>query len=367
MQTRIQLLPAVLLVFALPLAAIAKPRWEIDSASLPPGFDRAKAEEMLRASDATVERYNQEEERALAAQSKRLEQAMAPFRQKMRRAIDGDPNLQAELSRLESQFRSGRAVPTAKEIADFRRRVFAKAGIDEKKMQNAARSALSGQVRTRGNAAAEIELTPEGAMVITEPPIQEPPPGVSSRGVFKTVSLQAPFPARQLEQNVGGKQKIDQAAGSYEGRASVNDSRGTNRAGLAHFQTIPRGTRRVRVTAQLPNTPYKAKIGVNGSFFADAYARARSYIRVYNGSGTLLCMTRKTHTSVSAGWFLFTSVQRSGEDSIVLDCTFDAPPSGTDIVIRFTADNYVREGGINYLSVAEVIGKPRNIRIEFIN
>ena len=168
--------------------------------------------------------------------------------------------------------------------------------------------------------------------------------------------------ASQVEKRIGDSAgSADKKKGSYRTAADViYGGSGTNRTGLAHFATIPAGTKSVRVSAQLPETGFYATVF---AMPGGGQAKPSSRIEVRDGSNKVRCSKSATHADV---WTVVVGdFTESGKDNVVLNCTFAAPAAGTDVVVRFTGSVYGQAWGGAFM-VGSVSAAPKNIRIEFL-
>lgn len=367
-----------LIVLLLAAAAHAQPKWEIDEKALPPGITRERAQAMLESADAVDAEEGRQQQQRDEARARRLQQAMQKHEERIPRALAADPALAAQRARIEAAMkaldgagpedRPGKAQSLAADLKAFRRAAFSKAGIDEAGLQGVIRGALVEGVTRRGEDGAEVEptitFTDDGGIRIETPEAEHgDPPEVSPRGVLKTVTLVAPFPFSQVEKRIGNSAgSVDKAKGTYRTAASMAYvGSGTNRTGLAHFETIPAGTKNVRVSAQLPETSFYASAM---AILGGSQSKPSSRIEVRDGSNGLRCRKSATHADVwvvAGGYF-----QQDGQDNVALSCTFAAPAAGTDVVVRFTGSVYGQAWG-NAGIVSSVRAAPKNVRIEFLN
>ena len=263
--------------------------------------------------------------------------------------------------------RSERINRMAPDLKALRSKGLAKSGIDVRAMNDEIRRALSNGVKPRGEAGGETEMLHEedSAFYYSSSEEEELPPAseVTTRGTT-TRTLTEPWPFAEVKTQINKNVSfVDKEAGKYQSSGYVGVAGyGTDRRGLAHFLTVPSGTTTIRVTAQLPETRfYNSALG---AIFGGAQVRSLSRIEVWDGSSTRICRRSRLHADV---WALIAAYfEEDGSDNVVLDCEFDAPAAGRDIVIKFVSDVFGQAWGTAN-AFGSVGGKPSNIRIELIS
>lgn len=363
----------MLLLSAVSLAAFGAPRWEIDESRLPPGLTKEKALKMLQEIDRKDAQQEAQEEQRQRGKADRARKAAKKYEDALAKAIERDPALKAlhdklragmramEDSRMSDEERKQRYERMLPDLEAFRRQGLAKSGIDEPAMMRAIGQALNEGAGARGDSDAgtmDELLSPDGGGFAYIGKDDAPLSQVTSRSTT-TIELKAPWPNIEEDTTIGNNCSADKNEGKYTACATAAFvGAGTNRNGLAHFQTVPSGTTSIHVTTQLPET----------SFYMSGYAalggsqvRTYSRIEVWDGSDRRLCRTTKLHGDLWAvvAWYY----RKSGTHNVVLDCTFDAPAGGRDIVIKFVSDAFAQAWGSG-IGGGQVTGRPDNVRIE---
>jgi len=361
------------------ITAVAAPRWQVDPAQLPPGLTKEKAVAMLEEIDRKTEKELADEEAAQQRKAERVQRAAKKYEERLARAVDKDPELKALKEKLEAGMkaldntelsdkeRTERLNRMASDMKVLRARGLANAGINVSAMNNEIRQSLGDGVKPRGDQAGSEEVLQEedGAFYYNVPEDDELPPAsaVTTRGTT-TKYLKEPWPNAEQRTQVGSYGGgVNKEAGTYGPYARAYlAGYGTNRRGLAHFQTVPTGVTKIRVTAQLPETFFN-NIAV-GVLFGGAQARSSSRIEVWDGSSRRICRRSRLHADL---WGLVAAVfSQQGIDNVVLDCEFDAPAAGRDIVIKFVSDAFVQAWGAGS-ALTYVNAKPADVRIDLIS
>jgi hypothetical protein len=370
----------VVALTGLSAAALAAPRWEIDPSQLPPGLTKEKAVAMLEEIDRKTAKEVADEEAAQRRKAERVQRAAKKYEERLARAVEKDPELKALKEKLEAGMkalenpklsekeRTARLERMAPDMKTLRSKGLAKAGIDKRAMNNDIHQALSNGVKPRGDAvdAGEVLQEKDGAFYYASPDNDELPPAseVTTRGTT-TKTLSEPWPYIEEDIKVGNYAgSADKDKGTYKtvGRVMWAGG-GTNRMGLAHYLTVPAGTTTIRVTAQLPETHYYNKAG---SYIWGAGAQSRTYsrIEVWDGDSRRICQRSRLHADVWAVFLAFFTQQ--GRHNIVLECEFDAPPAGHDIVILHVSDVFVQAWGFAD-GIGVVEAQPANVKIDLIS
>ena len=366
-------------LIGLSVTALAAPRWQVDPSQLPPGLTKEKAVAMLEEIDRKTEKELANEEAAQRRKAERVQRAAKKYEERLARAVEKDPELKALKEKLEAGMkalenpklsekeRTERLNRMASDLQTLRNSGLAKAGIDKRAMNNEVRHALSNGVKPRGEAGDETEVLQEedGAFYYSSPVEDELPPAseVTTRGTT-TRTLTEPWPfAEERTQINKSISFVNKDNGTYRTVGLVGlAAYGTNRRGLAHFLTVPSGTTTIRVTAQLPETRfYNSALG---AIFGGAQVRSLSRIEVWDGSSTRICRRSRLHADV---WALIAAYfEEDGSDNVVLDCEFDAPAAGRDIVVKFFSDVFAQAWGLG-AARGDVRAEPANVRIELIS
>jgi hypothetical protein len=280
--------------------------------------------------------------------------------------------LEAEMKALENpkpseKERTERINRMAPDLQALRSKGLAKSGIDVRAMNDEIRRALSNGVKPRGEAGGETEMLHEedSAFYYSSSEEEELPPAseVTTRGT-STRTLTEPWPFAEVKTQINKNVSfVDKEAGKYQSSGYVGVAGyGTDRRGLAHFLTVPSGTTTIWATAQLPETYFFNY--VLGAVFGGGQAQTLSHIDVWGRSSRRLCLRSRLHADV---WGLIAAYfKERGFDNVVLDCEFDAPAAGRDIVVKFFSDVFAQAWGLG-AARGDVRAEPANVRIELIS
>jgi len=366
-------------LIGLSATALAAPRWEVDPSQLPPGLTKEKAVAMLEEIDRKTAKELADEEVAQRRKAERVQRAAKKYEERLARAVEKDPELKAlkeklevgmkalENPKLSEKERTERLERMAPDMRTLRSKGLAKAGIDERDMNGEIRRALSDGVKPRGaeDGSDEGELQEkDGAFYYSSPDDDELPPAseVTTRGTTTKI-LKEPWPYVETETRIGRGGSVDKEAGTYITTAvAYYIGAGTNRRGLAHYLTVPSGISRIRVTASLPETSY-SDIAF-AIIFGGAQSKSYSRIEVWDASSQRLCRRSRLHADV---WVLVAAYfDEHGSHNIALECEFDAPAAGRELVILHVSDVFAQAWGTG-AAVGKVTAKPSDVRIELIS
>jgi hypothetical protein len=381
MNIRIMICLAIILT-GLSAATLAAPRWEVDQTKLPPGLTKEKAVAMLEEIDRKTAKELADEEAAQRRKAERVQRTAKKYEERLARAVNKDPELRAlrdkieagaealENPKLSEEERNTRLERMMPDLKALRTRGLTKAGVDARAMNNEIRRALSDGITPRGEdagAGVEYVLDEDGGFFYVKSDYDKLSPSsnkVTTRGTTTRI-LKEPWPYGEEETNIGSiSGGTDKQAGEYHAyAAAVGVGAGTNRRGLAHYLTVPSGITRIRVTAQLPETKYSNR-AYAFVFGAGAQTKTYSKIEVWDGSSRRLCRSSKLHNDL---WFVIVGgASKQGSHNIVLECEFDAPAAGRDIVVMFVSDIFVQAWGLA-IAYGIVYGTPADVRIELIS
>lgn len=371
---RIRFISSCVVLLMAPLVASAAPNWEIDESRLPPGLSKEKAISILEEIDRKSASERKREKDLQLRRAEPAQRMAQKYGSRILQAIESDPDLRALRDRLEAGFRDlgnpemsegareARHRQMLPDMESLRRRSLDKAGIDEAAMAREIGGQMNGGVAARSADAEALQQEGSGfAYVAPDLDLDIAEPGVTTRGTT-TRALGDPWPHPEQETEIGSGGRVDTIRGYYLAYGSAMGAGfGTNRRGLAHFLTVPAGTRSIRVTAQLPQTKYyNYAWAIPGA----AHTRTVSRIEVWDGSNRRLCQVAKVHADV---WVVLAwGLSRSGEHNVPLDCTFDSPGAGRDIVFKFVSDVYVNAWGGAHAN-GSVRGEPLNVRVDLHN
>jgi hypothetical protein len=368
--------------------ASAEPSWKINPESLPPGMTSEKALAMLEEIDRKSAKEEEAEISRQKRRAERIQRVARKYEDRLAKAIDQDPELRALRDKLEAGAKalqqpnqndeeiSIRLERMAPDVARLRAKGLANAGIDENAMNaEIIRELGASEVTTRSTDASdenEEYSVEDGGYYYAGNEVVEPEedPGVQSRSVKSSTYnpdsvkyLGAPWLAGEERTDLWDRNSfIDKNLGKYSVHALVGFAGwGLNRRGLAHFETVPSGVRTIRVSAQLPESSFYNEVTV--ILFGGAQSRNYSRIEVWNGSSQRLCRSGRVHEDL---WrVILGPTKRGGRDNLVLDCEFDAPAAGRDIVVKFVSDQYVNAWGMASAK-GNVTGTPSNVKLTFI-
>jgi len=347
----------VLVMMGLSSLALAQEGREVDEAQLPPGKTKAQVQAMLKEIDRKTANELKQELAALQRQDERLRRVLKKYEDRIAKAVERDPELQALRDKLEAgsramnnpqlsdKEREARSERMAPDMRTFRQKALAKAGIDERAMNAEIVREMNSGVTTRGGgegeSTGEILEEEDGVLYFVNPNEEEPPPEyeVTTRGT-STEYLGDPWPWTQVGYGLscGSKCEIDKTTGEYSVYAYERVNSGQNYLGLAQYRTVKSGDKKYRISARLPETEFSNV--VQATIFQASRTRTWSKIEVWDDSSKRLCRNAKLHKDLVATWGQ--NLRKSGKDTIALACEFAAPPANHEVVIRFTSGVYVR-------------------------
>jgi len=351
-------------------AVTAETRWEVDESQLPPGQTKEAVIANLEELDALSAKEQAKEEAELQRQAERVKRVTDKYQAQIEKAERNDPELRAlgeklkagmeamRNSRMSDEEIAERLQRMAPDVAAYRAKGLAKAGINEHAINDEILREINGNVASRSadsETAGDVVLGESGEFIFEGQDDTVPEPGVTSRGETKYI-LSEPWPYARWGVEITSRnmsQVIDQRDGYYTADAWAEYAgSGTNRAGLWHYFTIPSGTKRIRVLGKI-NAHYS--VSANAILAGGAHAKASSVIRVYDGS-KLLCYKYKVHSDL---WGLIAALfSRYGDNTLYADCEFDAPPAGRKLTIKFESAAYVNAWGAVAIAHSGAGGRP---------
>jgi hypothetical protein len=368
----------VLAMMCVSSLALAQEGREVDETQLPPGKTKVQVQAMLKEIDRKTENELKQELAAVQRQDERLQRVLRKYEDRVRKAVERDPELQALRDKLEAgsralnnpqlsdKEREARSERMAPDMRAYRQKALAKAGIDERAMNAEIVREMNSGVTTRGGgegeSTGEILEEKDGVLYFVNPNEEEPPPEseVTTRGT-STVILGDPWPWSQSGQSVDCLEcEIDKGNGSYKVWAhGFAFESGQAYRGLAQYHRVQSGDKTYRVSARLPEASWSnySRAGL----WSSTRSRTWSKIEVWDDSSKRLCRNAKLHKDLVALWGQ--SLPASGKDTVSLACEFAAPPANHDVVIRFVSGGYVRTSSNWAAASAKVRASPRDVTL----
>lgn len=146
------------------------------------------------------------------------------------------------------------------------------------------------------------------------------------------IVLSKPFPLQEIAKEGDGRIDVSQESGTFSVKADGDMFKNfSNRGGLSHFFTVPSGSRRIRVSARVPDI---SSFTIGSAIFGAGMAQTTEKI-VIEGESGVLCTASKIIQTTHVYFVDF--VIQDVDSNMVLGCEFNAPPAGQDVLIKFLA------------------------------